>query len=142
MGMRWPHRCLSGRVPLMIFPDPFAKVAEEIAARDLDQALWVQSWAESGGDYDRATAIYIRLRVAQIRVFNEEAARITERTIIAAQKKQREAARIAAQDARANARVEAQMRRDRFWEEHGLTIIAIGLLGFFAFLFAASSSHF
>ena len=68
----------------MIFPDPYQKVADEIAANDLDQALWVRSWAESGGEHSRATAIYIRLRVAEIHQFNQEAVQITNRVLATA----------------------------------------------------------
>ena len=44
----------------------FAKVADEIAAGQLDRALWTKAFAQADGEENRAKATYIRLRAAQL----------------------------------------------------------------------------
>ena len=48
--------------------DPYKQIADEIDAGTLDKALWVKAWAEGQGERDKATAIYIKLRVDGIAV--------------------------------------------------------------------------
>ena len=46
----------------------YARVAVEMEANQLRPDLWARALAESGGDAARCQAIYIRLRVAELRV--------------------------------------------------------------------------
>jgi hypothetical protein len=56
-----------GRQNAMIKRRCYDVVAKEIAQTHLDRALWTKAFAESDGDHDRARALYIRLRIAQLR---------------------------------------------------------------------------
>lgn len=102
-------------------PDPYEQVAEEIRVGIADQALWTRSWAEAGGDSNRAMAVYIRLRAAQVHAVYQEADRIAAEAIKAARKGDRARAAAAA-------RLAAQQHREQWWNEHGLTVISLGLL--------------
>ncbi len=44
----------------------FDQVANEIRERKLQEGLWTRAFADSGGDVDRARAIYIKLRAEQL----------------------------------------------------------------------------
>ena len=46
--------------------DLYAKIAEELGTDNMDPAVWTQAFAEADGDHDKAKAIYIRLRRAEL----------------------------------------------------------------------------
>lgn len=46
--------------------DLYARIADEIGTNTMDPALWTQAFAEADGHNDRAKAIYIRLRRAEL----------------------------------------------------------------------------
>ncbi len=45
----------------------YDKIAEEIRGRKIIAGLWARALAESGGQEDRARAIYISLRLGQLK---------------------------------------------------------------------------
>lgn len=108
-------------------PDPYERVAQEINAGVADQALWTRSWAEAGGDANRAMAVYIRLRAAQVQEVYREADRIAQEAIRAAHKADR--ARAAEQ-----ARIAAQRSRAEWWEEYGGILMLIVIVGVILFV--------
>ncbi len=42
-------------------------IADELEHKKTDRALWTRALAEAGGDVDKTTALYIRLRLAQLK---------------------------------------------------------------------------
>jgi hypothetical protein len=46
----------------------YALAAHEIASREIRPGLWAKAFAEASGDEQRARAIYIKLRVAQVKL--------------------------------------------------------------------------
>jgi hypothetical protein len=44
----------------------YNQVAEEIQAKKMLPGLWTKAFAQAGGDTERARAVYIKLRVAQL----------------------------------------------------------------------------
>lgn len=43
-------------------------VTDELEKDEIDRVLWVKAFAESGGDRDKAKAIYIKCRVDELKV--------------------------------------------------------------------------
>ena len=118
--MRWPHRCfwLGAYKTPMPLPDPYEQVADEINAGVADQALWVRSWGEADGDSDRALAIYVRHRAAQVQAIYREADRIAQEAVMAARRGDRQRAALAA-------RQTAQRQRAEWWQDNGWIVTFI-----------------
>ncbi|QTN29969.1 hypothetical protein HZ993_09260 [Rhodoferax sp. AJA081-3] len=45
----------------------YSAIADELEHKKTDRALWTRALAEAGGDVDKTTALYIRLRLAQLK---------------------------------------------------------------------------
>ena len=43
-------------------------VTDELEKDEIDRVLWVKAFAESGGDRDKAKAIYIKCRVNELKI--------------------------------------------------------------------------
>ena len=98
--------------------DPYALVAAEMKAGIRHDALVARSWAESGGDRDRAQAIYIRIRAQEFATAIQAAQLKTEREAQAA----KEEAKRRANEARISRQRrfgEAANKRQQFWDEFG-----------------------
>ncbi len=115
-------------------PDPYEQVAEEIKAGIADQALWTRSWAEAGGDSNRAMAVYIRLRAAQVHAIYKEADRIAAEAVRAARKADRARATEAA-------KLAARRSRGDWWEEYGSTVMLVGFIVLILFICSLLPSH-
>jgi len=57
----------------------YNQVAEEIQAKKMLPGLWTRAFAEAGGNTERARALYIKLRVAQLtKTAKQESVRIRQ----------------------------------------------------------------
>jgi len=57
----------------------YNQVAEEIQAKKMLPGLWTRAFAEAGGNTEKARALYIKLRVAQLtETAKQENARIRQ----------------------------------------------------------------
>ena len=92
----------------------YAMAAQEAALKDTKPGLMAKAFAEAEGERDRATALYIKLRVAQLREelsAEAEAARQFEAHRREAERKSAKQQRQA--EAMARERVQAEERRKR-----------------------------
>ena len=114
--------------------DPYALVAEEMKAGIRHDALIARSWAESGGDRDRAQAIYIRLRAQEFTAAIQAARQKAEHEARAAKEEAKRQAADAAKQARERERERAAHERGEFWEDYGLYLLCLPLLLFVLFI--------
>ena len=89
----------------------YDQVAQEIAAQQLDNGLWVRAFSEALGDEGRAKAIYISLRVARL-----EADEAQRRAAAAAEQEQCARAAKERAEAKAKERAEAEVKEREAWE--------------------------
>ena len=119
----------------MYSANPFEEVRRELAGGYTDEALWLRSLVEGGGNQERALAIYCQHRATLFAKLYQQEQAALKRENETAKKAQRERKAIDAKRVRANARWDARLRREQFWDEHGLMLIGGGLFGLALLLF-------
>ena len=116
-------------------PDPYAVVAEELAAGQMDRALWLKAFAAADGDDARTRATYVRARVAQIEAI--------QAAVIEAERKQVEQLR-KKREMEQEAREEVA-RRERIEKDNALSLkillILIAIVGVVIGAIALHAAH-
>ncbi len=103
----------------------YEEVARELHAKTMVPGVWARAFADAGADSDKAQAIYIKYRVAQLVEVAELQKRDKQRQLVEAEMRRREAAR------------QRLLLALRSWGRTLLLVVIIAAISFFVLLVIA-----
>ena len=108
----------------------YSQVAQELQQRGPAPGLWAKAFAESDGGESRARALYLRLRVAQLRADHEKAEADGRAQVEAAQRESDASKRVTDDQERARLQVEytESQKRRPVWERDVSTLAIFVLI--------------